>query len=131
MKTELRIKIDWADLDLFGHVNNVVFFRYIQAARVDFCEKAGLTSLDEADKLSFMVASSQCQFRAPLYYPGEVSVETHCEWAKNSSFMLQYRILKQEHLVAEGQDVLVLFDHRRKSKVNINEVLRRALLAGN
>jgi acyl-CoA thioester hydrolase len=128
MNTELDIRIDWAELDLFGHVNNVAFFRYMQAARVDFCDAAGLTSLNEADKLSFMVASSRCQFKKPLYYPGHVKINTRCDWTKNSSFQLSYILTGDDgRLLAEGQDVLVIFDHRKKIKVNISEALRSRL----
>jgi acyl-CoA thioester hydrolase len=128
MNTELKIRIDWADLDLFGHVNNVAFFRYIQAARVNFCDAAGLTSLNEADKLSFMVASSRCQFKKPLYYPGHVKINTRCDWTKNSSFQLSYTLTDEvEKLLAEGQDVLVVFDHRKKIKVNISDALKSSL----
>lgn len=123
----MPIKIDWADLDLFGHVNNVAFFRYIQAARVNYCELIGLTSLDEAGKLSFMVASSQCQYKKPLLYPGEIIVKTRVEWVKNTSLQLEYRIEKNEELIAEGCDVIVVFNHHLKTKAPIAPALHATI----
>lgn len=124
----LSIRLDWADLDLFGHVNNVAFFKYIQAARVSFCEQAGLTSLNEPGRLGFMVASSQCQFKKPLHYPGEITVLTTADWIKNSSFQLSHRIFNQcNELAAEGTDVLVVFDYEKKTKVNVPEEIRKAV----
>ncbi|MCE3258723.1 MAG: hypothetical protein K0S12_364, partial [Bacteroidetes bacterium] len=35
-KTEIKIQLDWSEMDLFGHVNNVAYFKYIQAARVNY-----------------------------------------------------------------------------------------------
>ena len=122
--TVIKINIDWADLDLFGHVNNVVFFKYIQTARVNYCELIGLTSLDDADKLSFMVASSQCRFKKPLYYPGHIHVKVRVDWIKNSSFQLDYLILKNEELIAEGTDILVVFDHVNKTKMSMPDDMR-------
>lgn len=120
----LKLRIDWADLDLFGHVNNVAFFKYLQATRVSYCESIGLTSLNDADKLSFMVASSQCQFKKPLFYPGDVTVTATVEWIKNTSFQLSYKLFNdQKELVAEAADVLVVFDHHKKEKVVISEGL--------
>jgi acyl-CoA thioester hydrolase len=117
-------RIDWADLDLFGHVNNVAFFRYVQAARVTYCEKIGLTSLNES-KLSFMVASSQCTFRRPLHFPGEIQVSVKCEWVKNSSFQLTYKLVNdREEMVAEAADVIVIYDHRLKQKAIADQRLR-------
>lgn len=123
--TELEIRIDWADLDLFGHVNNVAFFKYVQAARVNYCEIIGLTSLNEAGKHSFMVASSQCQFKKPVLFPGFIRVFTKVEWIKNTSFQLSYRLINQNSdVVAEATDVIVVFDHHTKQKVQIDSRLK-------
>jgi acyl-CoA thioester hydrolase len=128
-KQPFKMRVDWADLDLFGHVNNVAFFRYMQAARVDFCESLGLTSLNESGRLSFMVASSQCSFRKPLHFPGEVLIHVTCKEARNTSFQLLYKIMNGEAIVAEGEDVLVVYDHVKKEKVAISHHLRAKLEA--
>lgn len=124
-KVKISLRIDWADLDLFGHVNNVMFFKYIQSARVNYCETIGLTSLTHPSQHSFMVASSQCQFKKPLLYPGNITVHTRVDWIKNTSFQLSYQIFNpQQILVAEATDVLVVFDHNKKTKVIIDPELR-------
>jgi acyl-CoA thioester hydrolase len=124
-KTKIDLRVDWADLDLFGHVNNVIFFRYIQAARVNYCEQIGLTSLNDPDKLSFMVASTQCQFKKPLFYPDRIAVLTKVDWMKNTSLQLSYQLVNtSSELVAEAADVLVVFDHHQKTKVPISDELR-------
>jgi acyl-CoA thioester hydrolase len=123
--TKINIAIDWADLDLFGHVNNVTFFKYIQSARVNYCELIGLTALNNTDKLSFMVASSQCQFKKPLLYPNKIFVSCKTTWIKNSSFQLNYLItLEDGTLIAEAEDVLVVFNHQQKIKAMLNEEIR-------
>lgn len=124
IKTELRI--DWAELDLFGHVNNVAFFRYVQAARITYCEQIGLSSLLEGGNDSFMVASSQCQFKKPLLYPGKIVIGVKADWLKNSSFQLSYQIKNDQNvLVAEATDILVVFDHQQKEKKLISKDLRK------
>ena len=126
--TELEIRIDWADLDLFGHVNNVAFFKYVQAARVNYCEIIGLTSLNETGKHSFMVASSQCQFKKPILFPGSIRVFTKVEWIKNTSVQLSYKLINQnEEIVAEAADVIVVFDHHAKQKVQIDNRLKSVI----
>jgi acyl-CoA thioester hydrolase len=126
--TELELRIDWADLDLFGHVNNVVFFKYIQACRVNYCEKIGLTSLNDPSRHSFMVASSQCQFRKPLTYPGNIKGFTKTDWIKNTSLQLSYTLMNDAgELVAEASDVIVVFDHHLKTKVTITDALKKTI----
>lgn len=123
---KLELRIDWADLDLFGHVNNVAFFRYIQAARVNYCEQIGLSSLLDGGDDSFMVVSSHCQYKKPLLYPGSVTIVVKADWLRNSSFQLSYQIINSgQILVAEATDILVVFDHRQKEKKLISKELRK------
>ena len=123
--SSLKIKIEWADLDLFGHVNNVAFFKYIQSARINFCESIGLTSINEKNKPGFIVASSLCQFKKPLFYPDTVVVEVKVDWVKTTSFQLIYEIKNSRHeLCATGTDVLVVFDYASRTKTALPQALR-------
>ncbi len=125
--TIIQLKTDWADLDLFGHVNNVAFFRYIQASRVNYCDQIGLSSLNKSP-LSFMVASTQCQFKKPLFFPEDIRVKTRVNWIKNSSFQLDHFIINKEDLVcAEGSDILVVYDHFKKEKRSVDGELRKKI----
>ncbi|MBA2612594.1 MAG: acyl-CoA thioesterase [Bacteroidetes bacterium] len=126
--THIILKIDWSELDLFGHVNNVAFFKYIQAARVNYCESIGLTSINEKNKLSFIVVSTNCTFKIPLQYPGSVKIYSKTEWIKNSSFQLAHLIVDdKENVVAESLDTVVVFDYDKKSKVNMSNELKKTI----
>ena len=123
--TKLNLRIDWSDLDLFGHVNNVAFFKYIQAARVNYCESIGLTSLNEQDKWSFIVASTTCKFKKSLEFPGNIEIKSEVEWIKNSSFQLNHIIYNHKgEIAAEASDVLLVYDYEFKIKVTISEEMR-------
>lgn len=123
---KLELRIDWADLDLFGHVNNVAFFKYIQAARINYCEHIGLSSLLDGGNDSFMVVSSHCQYKKPLLYPGNITIMVKADWLKNSSFQLSYQIINSgQIMVAEASDILVVFDHMQKEKKLISNGLRK------
>ncbi len=133
LKCTTLCKIDWSELDLFGHVNNVMFFKYMQAARLRFCEEMGLSSLNKENSLSFMVASSRCDFKEPLHYPGEVKVLTIALWVKNTSFALSHQLYNNSsaHLAAVGEDVLVLYDYTKRSKVAVTPELRSMMVSEN
>ena len=122
--------IEWASIDLFGHVNNVAFFFFVQKARLQFCEYLGLTSLNESGKLGFIVASSHCDFIKPLFYPGKIKITVAVEASHNSSFVLVYKIFNQNNEVsAKAKDVLVVFDYAKRTKVTIGEEMRQNLTA--
>lgn len=129
--TELKIQLDWSEMDLFGHINNVAYFKYIQAARVNYCQLIGINTYNAHDKLSFAVAASSCKFKKPLFYPGTILVKTKVEWIKNTSLQLNHLILDQNNQIsAEATDVLVIYDYELHTKVNIPDQVREKIRIG-
>ena len=124
----IQLDIDWADLDLYGHVNNVAYYRYMQSARIAFCDLVGLTVLAEPDKLSFILAASHCNYKTKLHFPGKITVETRVSSINNSSFHLAHTMYDpQGTLAATGGDVLVIYDYAAGSKMRIPGPLLKQL----
>ena len=123
--SEIHLKIDWSEMDLFGHVNNVAYFKYFQAARVNFCESVGINTYNPNNKQSFAVANSNCDFKQPLYYPEDISITTTIGWIKNSSFKLIHILFNsKKELIANASDVIVLFDYATHTKIFISENIK-------
>lgn len=126
----MTLPIDWAELDLYGHVNNVAYYRYMQSARIAFCEAAGLTTLNAPDKPSFILAASECHYKKKLFFPGEIQILSQVTEINNSSFHLEHRILDQQgELAAHGRDVLVVYDYAKGHKISIPDEIRQFLMA--
>lgn len=116
--TELKLRIDWSELDYFGHVNNVSFFKYIQSSRVNYWDKIKLTRLHQETNIGPILASCKCDFKRPLFYPGQVTVFARTEFIKNTSFGIYHRLVDEAgNIVAEAQDIIVIFDFNRNEKV--------------
>jgi acyl-CoA thioester hydrolase len=125
----IALRIDWADMDLFGHVNNVAYFRYIQASRVNYWEVTGLAADFESTGVGPILLSTGCQFIKPLFYPGNIRVEASVEFMKNTSFGIHHRIVnQQEEVVAEAHDVIVIFDFKRNEKAQLPGHFRQAIM---
>lgn len=128
-KSEINIRIDWSEMDLFGHVNNVAYFKYVQAARVNYCESIGINTYNPTIKQSFEVAASNCEFKKPLYYPEEICIISTIEWIKNSSFKLVHNVYNsKKELVATAEDIIVLFDYSLDTKILISDEIRKKCL---
>lgn len=126
---EITLQIDWAELDLYGHVNNVAYYKYMQSARIAFSEKMGLTVLNETGKMSFILAASECHYKQKLLYPGTVSIQSEVTEVNNTSFHLQHLLYNQSgEQVAKGRDVLVLYDYSIDKKVEVPAALREKLI---
>ena len=116
----LPLRIDWSDMDLFGHVNNVAYFRYVQASRVHYWELSGLAASFAETRIGPILLSTSCQFIRPLFYPGDIVTEARIEFMKNTSFGIHHRIIDHKgEVAAEAHDVIVMFDFKANSKVLI------------
>ena len=123
----LALRIDWSEMDLFGHVNNVSYFKYIQAARVHYWEAAGLPAFGQ-QSVGPILLSTGCQFIKPLFYPGNIVVESRIEFLKNTSYGLHHRILNEaQEVAAEAHDVIVNYDFAKNEKTPITNELKQAI----
>ena len=123
---KLSLRIDWSELDLFGHVNNVAYLKYVQASRVSYWETIGLTKMYEETKKGPMLASTSCRFKKPLFYPGNIVIEARIDFIKNTSFGIHHRIIDDKgDVAAEADDVIVMYDFNSNEKMLFPEELRR------
>ncbi|UBZ07830.1 acyl-CoA thioesterase [Salegentibacter mishustinae] len=127
-KLELQLRIDWSDLDMYKHVNNISFMRYMQSGRVNFWEASGIYKMYENSNMGTMLVSTHCDFKKSLYYPGKAIVKTKLDFIKNSSFGLKHLILDEANeICAEGKDVVVCYDFEKDKTFRIPEDLREKL----
>ena len=124
MKLELRI--DWSELDVLGHVNNLQIMKYVQAARVNHLEQVGISQTHAEQNVGAILASIHTQFLKPLFYPGNVIIFSRVEYIKTSSIKIHYEIYDDKNeLAAEAQDILVYYDFDKKHKLSIPPDLRK------
>ncbi|MEX0968449.1 MAG: acyl-CoA thioesterase [Bacteroidia bacterium] len=122
---QIKLRIDWSELDLFGHVNNVMFYKYIQSARVKFWEQIGLYGMYEKEGIAPLLASASIDFKKPLLYPGNTIIKYAPVFIKNTSFGLEYSIQDDNsEIAALGKDTMVLYDFNKNRKLTIPDNLR-------
>jgi len=125
IQTHITIRIDWSELDLFGHVNNVAFHKYAQTARLNYVDAIGLMKLHQTHNIGFMVAETNCQFKKELLFPGNINIQTQIDFVKNTSFSLQHTMTNDNcELIAIAKDILVVFDFNKKEKALIPDTVK-------
>src|SRR6058998_3351218 len=86
----LRVDVRFRDLDGMGHVNNAVYFTYIEAARTEYMMKvAGITRLEDVD---WIVASASLNFRKAVGYGDSIEVRVRPTKIGTTSYTLYYEI---------------------------------------
>jgi acyl-CoA thioester hydrolase len=128
MPVTLNLRLDWSEMDMFGHINNVAYLKYVQASRINYWEVIGLTQLHGNMGIGPVLASVKCDFKKPLYYPGNIRIEASIEFLKNSSFGLIHRIFDDENeLAAVAKDVIVAYDFKEKAPVLVPAEIKEAI----
>lgn len=103
----LTIAVRWGDLDAQNHVNNTVYFRYFEEARIQLFRQAGL-ALGE-NKVG-LLAHASCDFLHPIMYPATVVVTLTLERVGRTSMELAVSLHCQEdpgRVYARGKNVIV------------------------
>lgn len=125
---ELEIRLDWSEMDLYGHINNVSYFKYIQASRVHFWELIGLNEYHREEGIGPILARTMCDFLMPLHFPGRVTIQAKTGLIGNHSFEIHHQLFNdKQELVAKATDVIVIYDFDKKQKSAIPDFLIRAL----
>ena len=102
-----------------------MIMKYIQASRVDYLDKIGLMNSFSENKTGPVLASTTCEFRIPLHYPGNIIVMTKVNSIKNTSFELMHVILNEKaEIVSIGYDILVTYDYEENRKIEIPHWVR-------
>ncbi|MFX1677917.1 acyl-CoA thioesterase [Mitsuaria sp. CC2] len=81
---ETRIPIRWGDMDAMGHVNNTVYFRYLEIVRVEWLDSLGHPP--SPDGQGPVIVNAFCNFHRPLAYPGEILAKHYVSNPGRSSF---------------------------------------------
>ena len=121
-----RIAVRWGDMDAMGHVNNTVYFRYMEQARISWFD--ALVPEEAAWKdTGIVIANASCNFKLPLNYPGTVEVQLRVDPPGGSSVGTFYELRMNGALHADGAATVVFIDMRRQKPVRIPDGIRKRL----
>ncbi len=127
----IEIPVAWGEMDSLRHVNNTVYFRYFESARMAYFERVGFWEHMDETGVGPILATAQCRFRLPLTYPDTVSVGARAEELGADRFMMKYVVVSHRHAkaAAEGEGLIVSYDYRALAKAPLPEVVRRRIEA--
>ena len=118
-----NIPIRWGDMDAMGHVNNTIYFRYMEQIRVSWYEQM-FGELSSAQSEGMVIVNASCNFLKPLTYPGIVEVRMLLGAASRSSVESYYELRMDDALYADGAAKIVWFDIRRGKSAPLPDRIR-------
>ena len=126
-----NIPVNWGDMDALGHVNNTMYFRYMEIARVNWLNSLGI-KLGENDQ-SFIIVNAFCEFLTPLTYPQTLEIKTFISKIGNTSIDISHALeIKDQdqkpNLIANGFVTCVLFNFKKNRSATLPKVFTKLLL---
>jgi acyl-CoA thioester hydrolase len=105
-----RQAIRWGDMDALGHVNNTVYFRYMEQARIEWLYALAKGAGGYDGGSGPVIVNAHCDFLAPLVYPGDVEVRMFLGDPGRTSVDSYYEIHSGGRKFADGSSRIVWID---------------------
>jgi acyl-CoA thioester hydrolase len=121
--------VAWGEMDSYRHVNNVVYFRYFENARLEYFRRLDWTALEKETGVGPILASTNAKFRKALSYPDTIWIGASIVSILDDRLIMRHRIVSQKlnALATEGEGTIVTFHYERGEKVPVPHELRHRI----
>ena len=125
----ISLPLQWGDQDALSHVNNVIYFRWAETARIDYLTRANAWDGSATVKAGPILAAISCDFRFPLTYPDTIQVGASITALGNSSFKMAHRVVSAGRAIvaADLESTLVWIDYATGKPLTLPAQLRKAI----
>lgn len=129
-KHHIELPVQWGEQDAFGHVNNVVYFRWMESARIAYFEWAGLGQMSNQG-VGPILASIKCDYRRQVTFPDSLLISSSIASIGRTSLKMVHRLYSKAlgAVAAEGDSVIVMFDYVAQRPVVVTDDVRAKIAA--
>ena len=126
---QIKLPVQWGEMDAFGHVNNTQYFKYFESARIAYFNAVGVMKDMQDKQLGPILAETSCRFKRPLVFPDEVLAGAGGTEYHEYGFMMRYGIYSvgQQAVTSVGTGRIVMVDYNTGGKVKPDAQLRSAI----
>lgn len=122
----IKIQVRFTDLDVYGHVNNNIYFSYFEMARVHYFRELLGDAWNWMEN-GFVLAKNEVDYVKSILLQHEPKIEMYTESIGTKSFVLGYELKVNDVLFAKGKSVQVCFNAKKNESVEITEEMKKAL----
>ncbi len=126
----IEIPILWGDMDAFEHVNNVVYFKLFESARIAYFEKLDYFQIMKKTGMGPILASTHCRYKIPLTHPDKVTAGASVETVEDDRFIMKYGVISHNHgkIAASGDGLIVSFDYQNNEKAPLPDLIKSRII---
>ncbi|KJY84517.1 thioesterase [Vibrio galatheae] len=126
-----EIPVAWGEMDALQHVNNAVYFRYFETARLDYFKKIELLVDLQTSHIGPVLGHTDCRYKIPVTYPDTLLIGSRVSSLSDDRFTMEYLIVSKKlgKVTTTGSATCVMFDFKNQTKASIPEHVKQAILA--
>lgn len=124
-----EIPVAWGEMDALNHVNNVVYFRYLETARIDYFREVALMEEIQHTGIGPVLGETSCRYKLPVTYPDTLYVGSRVSELKEDRFTMEYEIVSKKlgAVTTSGTAKVVMFNFKTNQKANLLPSLVEAI----
>jgi acyl-CoA thioester hydrolase len=122
-------QVAWGDMDSFGHVNNVIYFRYFENARLEYFRRLDWFNFQAESGVGPIVSKTEARYRRALTYPDVIHIGARLFSMESDRFTLEHRLVSEKlrDIAALGQVTVVAYNYAGNTKTPLPEELKKRI----
>ena len=122
-------KVHWGDMDALGHVNNVVYFKYLENTRLTMMEALGIFPRLFEEGTGLVIADARCRYKAPVIYPDTLHIGVRVGLIGDDRMRFHYALFSEslQRVAAEAETIQVCVNPQTGRKTAMPAWFRESL----
>ncbi|WP_217540849.1 acyl-CoA thioesterase [Vibrio metschnikovii] len=124
-----EIPVAWGEMDALQHVNNVVYFRYFETARIDYFKQVALMEETQSTGIGPVLSETQCRYKIPVTFPDTLLIGSRVVDIQSDRFTMEYQAVSKKigKVTTTGSATVVMFNFTNGKKAHLSDKLIHAI----
>lgn len=125
----VTLPVQWGDQDAYGHVNNTIYFRWFESARIAYGQRVGMSAWKQTRNIGPILASIHCDYRRQVTFPDTVHIGARVTRIGRSSMTMEHVLVSEAAggIAAEASSTIVMFDYGAGQSYPLPDEMRHAI----
>ncbi len=125
-----EIPVAWGEMDALQHVNNVVYFRYFETARLEYFNAINLLVNLGQSQIGPVLSETNCRYKLPITYPDTLLIGSKVIDIQDDRFTMEYCIVSKKlgKVSTVGHATGVMFDFKNNTKAKLPDAIKQSIL---
>ena len=124
-----KYPVHWGELDAAKHVNNLVYLKWTETLRVNFCDHLGIDTSFDAGTVGIILGAQYCKYIYPMRFPDTAIVGLKIQSIEPDRFTVLSGIFSEKHqrIAAWSTHDVIAYDYGALNKVDLPEEWKKQL----